>query len=95
MSSFTILIKSSSGGCYNVAFDIATFKARRDCSAGMFGDFCKHLKTFFEADPSLLFQEDQLGDFTRICKALKNAEIHSAYAELQAGLKDLDRQKRR
>jgi hypothetical protein len=73
MSSFTILIKSSSGGCYNVAFDIATFKARCDCSAGMFGDFCKHLKTFFGADQSLLFQEDQLGDFSRICGGVLKA----------------------
>jgi hypothetical protein len=83
MSSYTILIKSSSGGRYNVVFDIATFKTGCDCPAGMFGDLCKHLKTFFEADQSLLF-----------CEALKNAEIYAAYAELQAGLKDLDRQKK-
>lgn len=97
MESYTFQIKSSSGGSYNVVFEWAgeaITKAQCFCQAGTFGDFCKHLRSFFEEDRSLLLDPDlnseQGQSFLQICRLLKNSTIFAAYTQLQTDLKAIE-----
>ena len=93
MESYTFQIKSSSDDSYNAVFEWTgeeVTKATCDCQAGKFGDFCKHLRSFFEEDRSLLLDPDPNSEqgqtFPQICRLLKNSTIFDAYKQLQIDL---------
>jgi hypothetical protein len=93
MGSCTLQIKSSSGGTYAVIVDFdddGVTKMGCDCSAGMFGDFCKHLRTLFEADETLLSDVEQADLFRHLSALTLRSMPGSRYAKLQSDLKHVE-----
>lgn len=92
-----VYIKSSSGSFYNIRFEFdgsnGCFSC--DCKAGIFGDFCKHLKTFFDSDSSLLFDQQQAETFTEICTFVKNSFLYDEYVKMVAELQKIDAERKR
>lgn len=97
MEIHTIAMKSSTAGLYEVAVELDSGQVRSlkcDCQAGTFGDFCKHVKAFFEGNRSALFDSD-LGlymtqNFLEICEILQSSPLAQAYEQMNIDLASID-----
>jgi hypothetical protein len=87
-----ILAKSSSGGCYEVSFEIIDGRLFTGCgcAAGMVQQLCKHLKAVLMGDCSMLFNPDQESDLQSALISANLAGVIADHAELQTQLNELD-----
>ena len=89
------IFNSSSGGIYNVHVhwdeeDVTAMAC--DCQAGVFGVFCKHLRTLFVSDESLLNDYTQAETFRELSALALRSTPGINYIKLQSDLKEIDRE---
>ena len=62
--------------------DGGSISVKCNCQAGIFGQLCKHKLTFLSGDLSLLYDQNQIGQFNNLQELLKDTKIKNMSSEL-------------
>ena len=98
MEKIKLLAKSSSRNePYTVTFilDADTLTVRCSCTAGKYGQFCKHKLAFISDDKGMLYNRDsQFEDLKRVGEWIKTTDLPNLVKDLETVEKDLQEAKK-